>query len=162
MSSSIVTILLWTAALSSGLIAGIYFAFSGFIMQAFRKIDSTQAIAAMSSINEIILRSLFMPLFFGSSFISVLLIIAAFINWDETGSGLMLAAGVTYFIGMFVCTALFNVPLNNTLARIDSDSFNAHHIWSHYLKTWTNWNHLRTVSSLLTCALCIWILSSPF
>lgn len=162
MSSSIISVLLWTAALSSGLIAGVYFAFSGFIMQAFREIDTTQSIAAMNSINKIILRSLFMPLFFGSSLVSVLLIIAAFANWDEAGSELMLVAGAVYFVGMFVCTVLFNVPLNNTLARVDPDSVNAHHVWSHYLKTWTNWNHLRTVSSLLTCVLCIWILSSPF
>jgi len=162
MSSSIISVLLWTAALSSGLIAGVYFAFSGFIMQVFREIDTTQSIAAMNSINKIILRSLFMPLFFGSSLVSVLLIIAAFANWDEAGSELMLVAGAVYFVGMFVCTVLFNVPLNNTLARVDPDSVNAHHVWSHYLKTWTNWNHLRTVSSLLTCVLCIWILSSPF
>ncbi len=160
MSSSIVTVLLWTAALSSGLIAGVYFAFSGFIMQAFSKIDTTQSITAMNSINETILRSLFMPLFFGSSFISALLIIVAFVNWDEAGSELTLVAGAVYFIGMFVCTALFNVPLNNTLARTDPDSVDAHHVWSHYLKTWTNWNHLRTISSLFTCILCSWILSS--
>ena len=160
MSSSIITALLWTAALSSGLIAGVYFAFSGFIMQAFRKIDTTQFIAAMNAINETILRSLFMPLFFGSSLISVLLIIVALVNWDEAGSGLTLIAGAIYFIGMFVCTALFNVPLNNTLAIIDPDSVDVHHAWSQYLKTWTNWNHLRTVSSLVTCALYILVLSS--
>ncbi len=50
MSSSIIAALLWTAALSSGLIAGVYFTYSGFIMQAFRKIDTTQSIAAMNSI----------------------------------------------------------------------------------------------------------------
>jgi len=160
MSSSIITALLWTAALSSGLIAGVYFAFSGFIMQAFRKIDTTQFIAAMNAINETILRSLFMPLFFGSSLISVLLIIVAIANWDEAGSELTLIAGAIYFVGMFVCTVLFNVPLNNTLAKIDPDSVDAHHVCSRYLKTWTKWNHLRTVSSLVTCVLCIWILSS--
>jgi uncharacterized membrane protein len=160
MSSSITTALLWTAALSSGLIAGVYFAFSGFIMPAFRKIDTTQSIAAMNAINETILRSLFMPLFFGSTLISVLLIIVALVNWDKTGSGLTLVAGTVYFFGMFVCTALFNVPLNNTLAKTDPDSLYAHHVWSRYLNIWTNWNHLRTVSSLVTCVLCIWVLSS--
>ncbi len=73
MSSSIVTALLWTAALSSGLIAGIYFAFLVFIMQAFGKIETAQSVAAMNAINKTILRSLFMPLFFGSTIISVML-----------------------------------------------------------------------------------------
>ena len=160
MSSSIVTALLWTAALSSGLIAGIYFAFSAFIMQAFGKIDAAHSIAAMNSINKTILRSLFMPLFFGSSIISVLLIVVAFAEWGEAGTGLTLIAGAVYFFGMFVCTVLFNVPLNNSLAKLDDTSDSAYRVWSHYLKTWTNWNHLRTVSSLVTCIICIWLLSS--
>jgi len=159
MSSSIVTALLWTAALSSGLIAGVYFAFSGFIMQAFGSINTTQSIAAMNAINETILRSLFMPLFFGSSIISLCLIIVAFAHWGEAGSELMLIAGAVYFIGMFVCTVVFNVPLNNLLARTDPISDHAHQVWSRYLKIWTLWNHLRTASSLITCVLCIRLLS---
>lgn len=160
MTSSIVTALLWTAALSSGLIAGVYFAFSGFIMQAFGKLDTTQSVAAMNAINDTILRSLFMPLFFGSSITSVLLIIFAFVHWGESGTVLTLIAGAVYFVGMFVCTVLFNVPLNNALAKLDPNSADAHQVWSRYLITWTRWNHLRTVSSLVTCILCIWLLSN--
>lgn len=159
MSSSILTVLLWAAALSSGLIAGVYFAFSGFIMQAFGRLGTAQSIAAMNAINEVILKSLFMPLFFGSAFISVLLIIFAFTHWGDAGSGSILIAGLIYFIGMFVCTVVFNVPLNKTLARTDINNKNAKKVWSHYLKTWTQWNHLRTISSLVSCILCIWILS---
>ena len=160
MSSSFITALLWTAALGSGLIAGIYFAFSVFIMQAFGKIDASQSIAAMNSINETILRSLFMPLFFGSSIISVLLVIVAFANWGEAGAELTLIAGAVYFVGMFVCTVVFNAPLNNSLAKLDSNSDDANQVWSRYLVTWTRWNHLRTVSSLVSCILCIWLLAN--
>ncbi len=160
MSSPIVTALLWTAALSSGLIAGVYLAFSGFIMQALGKINPAQAIAAMNSINETILRSLFMPLFFASSFVSLCLVIVAFARWGKAGTELALLAGVVYFVGMFVCTILFNVPLNNSLVNLDPNSANANQVWSRYLKIWTNWNHLRTVSSLVTCILCVWLLSN--
>lgn len=161
MSSSIVTALLWTAALSSGLVAGIYFAFSVFIMQAFGKIETAQSVAAMNAINETILRSLFMPLFFGSTIISVILIVIALVHWGDAGSGMTLIAGAIYFIGMFVCTVVFNVPLNNLLAGLkEENSTNAEAVWSRYLKTWTRWNHLRTVSSLLTCGLYVWLLSA--
>ena len=158
-SSPIVTTLVWITAVSSGLIAGIYFAFSVFIMPAFDRISTSQSIAAMNSINESILRSLFMPLFFGSSIISLCLIIVAFVHWGEGGNGLILIAGTIYFVGMFICTVVFNVPLNNLLAKTDPNSENAHQVWSHYLSHWTRYNHLRTVSSLLTCILCIWLLS---
>ena len=151
--------LLWAAALSSGLMAGVYFAFSGFIMKAFDKIEPAQSVAAMNSINEVILRSFFMPVFYGSSIISFLLVIVAFVFWGEAGAGLALIAGMVYFVGMFACTVVFNVPLNNALARPGPDSDNAQQIWSRYLSTWTRWNHLRTVCSLITCALCIWLLT---
>ena len=160
MSSTTVTVLLWMTAISSGLIAGVYFSFSVFIMQALSKIKITRSIAAMNSINKTILRSLFMPLFFGSSVISLCLIITAFAYWGEARIELVLIAGSVYFIGMFVVTVVFNVPLNNLLASTDPDSDNAQQVWSHYLINWSRWNHLRTVNSLLTCILCIWLLST--
>ena len=159
MTSLIVTILLWVTALSSGVMAGVYFTFSTFIMRAFGTLEAPLAVAAMNAINIVILRSLFMPLFFGSSVISVLLVVAAVMNWGESGAGMALLAGLLYFLGMFVCTVLFNVPLNNALGALapSTDDFQ---LWTHYLKTWTNWNHLRTISSVLTCSLCVWLLSS--
>lgn len=158
MTSTFTSVLLWAMALGSGLMAGVYFAFSGFIMKAFDKIETTQSIAAMNSINDVILRSSFMPVFFGSSIGSFLLVTVAIIYWGQAGAGPALIAGMVYFVGMFVCTVVFNVPLNNALARLDPGSDNAQQIWSHYLRTWTKWNHLRTVSSLLTCVLCTWLL----
>ncbi|KAG1660417.1 Molybdenum import ATP-binding protein ModC 2 [Nymphon striatum] len=125
MSLSIEILLLWIAALSSGLMAGVYFTFSAFVMKAFASIESSKGIAAMNAINEVILRSLFMPVFFGSSIVSVLLIIFAFTQWSNEGSALMLISGLVYFVGMFLCTALFNVPLNNSLADLNENSSNA-------------------------------------
>ena len=160
MSSQLITARLWTAALSSGLMAGVYFAFSVFIMKAFDTIDATQSITAMNAINEIILRSLFMPVFFGSSIVSVLLIVVAIVFWGEAGSALALIAGMIYFFGMFVCTVVYNVPLNDTLLRLAATSENAQQGWSHNLNKWTKWNHLRTVSSLISCVLCIWLFAN--
>lgn len=159
MSSTLVTVLLWITALGSGLMAGVYFSFSGFIMKSFGNIESAHSVAAMNSINKTILHSWFMPLFFGTSIVSVILAIVSTIHWNETGSGPGLMAGTVYFVGMFVCTVVFNVPLNNLLASVEPDSNNSQQVWSHYLKTWTKWNHLRAVSSVVTCVLSIWLLS---
>ena len=159
MSSLLITVLLWLAALGSGLMAGVYFAFSAFIMRAFGTIDGGHAVAAMNAINTTILQSSFMPLFFGSTIVSMLLAVAALVYWGEPGAAMALAAGGLYLLGMFVCTAAFNVPLNNSLAAISENDGDAQKVWSHYLKTWTSWNHLRTVCSLVTCAMCVWILS---
>lgn len=160
MTSLMITSLLWVAALSSGLMAGVYFSFSAFIMRAFGTLEPPQAVAAMNAINTVIVRSLFMPLFFGSSIVSLLLAVAAVMNWGEAGAGTALLAGLTYFLGMFVCTVLFNVPLNNALGELAPNKTDDFQLWTHYQKTWTNWNHLRTLSSFVTCSLCVWLLSN--
>jgi uncharacterized membrane protein len=71
----------------------------------------------------------------------------------------MLAGGALYVIGMFVCTAVFNVPLNNALAAVDPNSVEAASLWARYLTDWTLWNHVRTMSSTAACALFIWAIA---
>ena len=155
MTQYILTILLWFSAIGSGLIAGLFFAFSTFIMTAFARIPLGHGISAMQSINLTILRSLFMPLFFGTALVSLLLAGSALFRWGEPGAMAMLAAGSIYFVGMFLCTILFNVPLNNFLAAVDPASAEAAPSWSRYLKVWTAWNHVRTVASTAACGLFI-------
>ena len=142
MTLSIFTILLWFSAIGSGLIAGLYFSFSTFIMTAFARIPQEQGISAMHSINLTIVRSLFLPLFFGTALASLLLAGLALFHWGEPGTLAMLSGSGIYFVGMFLCTMFFNVPLNNLLAAVDPDSAEAAPLWSRYLKDWTAWNHV--------------------
>lgn len=151
-----ITLLLWFNAIGCGLIAGLYFAFSAFIMTALGRIEPAGGIAAMNSINEIILRSLFMPLFWGTTLASVALVVAALVGWHEPGAIAMLVGGVVYFVGMFVCTIAFNVPLNNALAAAGPARDTS--VWQRYLTDWTRWNHVRTIACTVACALFIYAL----
>jgi uncharacterized membrane protein len=151
----VVPILLWFAAIGCGLMAGLYFAFSTFIMGALGRIDQASGIAAMNAINVDIVRSLFMPLFFGTTLVSAILAVLAVFRLGEPGAVAMLAGGVVYLMGMFVVTMMFNVPLNNALAAADPASADAASLWARYLKDWTFWNHVRTVASTAACALFI-------
>ena len=148
MSKLIVTGLLWISAIGTGLMAGVYFAFSTFIMTAFDRSGAVHGIAAMNSINSTILQSLFMPLFYGTTLTSLALAVMAISRWDGSRSMVMLAAAVVYVLGMFVCTIVFNVPLNNALAAVDPGSADVAGVWARFLKDWTFWNHVRTVASL--------------
>jgi uncharacterized membrane protein len=67
------TALLWFCALGCGLMAGLYFAFSVFIMSALDRLGPAAGAAAMNSINAVILRSLFMPIFLLTSLASLAL-----------------------------------------------------------------------------------------
>jgi len=61
--------------------------------------------------------------------------------WIVAGAGL-------YVVGTVVVTMVFNVPLNNALAAVDPASSEGAAVWADYLRTWTNWNHVRTLAAL--------------
>ena len=96
MIQAIVTIVLWCSAIGCGLLAGLYFAFSTFIMTALGRIEQVHGVTAMNSINATILQSLFMPFFLGTTLVSLVLAVVALFRWGESGSTAMLAAGIAY------------------------------------------------------------------
>ncbi|HKU07699.1 MAG TPA: anthrone oxygenase family protein [Bradyrhizobium sp.] len=151
----LVTVLLWVSAIGCGLMAGLYFAFSAFIMTALGRIDQAAGIATMNAINRVIVQSLFLPIFMGSALACLALAVLAPFRWDEPGAAMWLAGGALYVAGMFVVTAVFNVPLNNALAALQPASGDAATLWARYLTDWTWWNHVRTVASTLAFALFI-------
>ena len=151
------TLIAWVIAISSSLMAGTYFAFSSFIMQSLSALDGVEGMRTMNAINEVILRSLFMPLFFGSAVFALALVGAGLWTWGEPDSLWATAAGSIYVIGMFGVTAVFNVPLNNALAKAGSES-NPEQVWAHYCIVWTRWNSVRAVASLMTFTMCLKLL----
>lgn len=162
MVDSMIALLLTIAAIGAGLMAGVYFAFSAFVMRSLDRLDAENAVDAMNSINKVILRSWFMPLFFGTSLLSLLLTVLALFNWSDPNAPLLLTTGLTFFGGMFLCTIFFNIPLNNRLAKTSKSHINIdkNQLWSHYYKYWIRWNHLRTANSLITCILSIYLLTT--
>ena len=151
----IASVLLWFSAIGCGLMAGVYFAFSTFVMTSLARIDQGAGIATMNAINIDILRSLFMPLFFGTTLASIALAILGLLNSGHAGAMPTIAGAVIYFTGMFIVTVVFNVPLNDALAAVDPASAEAGSIWRRYLSEWTFWNHVRTIASGVATALFI-------
>jgi|SRR5688572_15608342 len=156
----LVPILLWFSALGCGLLAGVYFAFSAFVMTALARSGQANGVTAMNAINSTILRSLFMPLFFGTTLSSAVLVVVGAVGWGEPASAPMLVAGVVYVLGMFGVTMLCNVPLNNTLAAIEPASPTGAPTWARYVRDWTWWNHVRTIACVVATALFIAAIAS--
>ena len=150
MDTLVIPGLLWFSAIGCGLIAGLYFSFSTFIMTALGRIDQAAGIAAMNAINVDIVRSAFLPLFLATTLSAAGLVVMGALRWGAPGSISMIAGGLLYVIGMFVVTMAFNVPLNNALAAAPGGA-NAGAVWATYLRDWTLWNHVRTVTSTLAC-----------
>ena len=141
------------AALGSGLVAGVFFAFSTFVMLALTRIPSAQGIAAMQSINITVINLWFMTAFLGTGAVCIFLAIAALFNWHQTGAAYLLVGSLLYLVGTFLVTIAYNVPLNDALAIVKPDSSEGANLWNKYLSDWTLWNHIRTIAALAAAAL---------
>lgn len=148
MEQNILRWTLTTAALGSGLIGGIFFAFSTFIMASFATLPGEGGIAAMNAINRVILRSWFMPVFIGVAILSVILVVLAIRQWNPVSGSLIITGAALYIVATFISTVVFNVPLNDKLATFQGNEPAALEFWATYLRDWTFWNHVRTIAPL--------------
>jgi uncharacterized membrane protein len=132
-----------------GLMAGVFFAFSAFVMRGLAQLPPSQGLSAMQALNRAAINPLFLALFLGTAVACFLLAISALLQWQRPGAVFLLVGGLLYFSGAFLVTAVFNVPMNNALATVDPASTDAARHWSGYLRNWTAWNHVRTATALL-------------
>jgi uncharacterized membrane protein len=148
------------SALGCGLVAGVFFAFSSFVMAALRRLKPEEGIAAMQAINILAVTPAFMTALFGTAAACLGLVVWAVISRGEQPAALVLAGGALYIVGSIGVTIACNVPLNNRLAALHPQGADAAGYWAKYVSTWTAWNHVRTVAALaaaalLTVALCV-------
>ena len=143
------------AALGCGLMAGLFFAFSVAVMKALARLPSADGIAAMQSINVVIINPVFLAAFFGTATACALVIIASLLRWRESGVVYVILGSVLYLVGSFLVTVVFNVPKNNVLASVSPTDPDSTSLWASYLDKWTAWNHVRTVAALAAMALLI-------
>ena len=153
--SAALAIATWGAAVGGGLMAGVYFAFSAFVMKSLGSLPRARGISAMQAINEVILSSAFLPLFFVTTALYLGLAGYAGLRWGAPGSWALLLGGALYVIGMFAMTVLGNVPLNEALKAIDPAGEQAETLWAHYLDRWVLYNHVRTLASTAASGLLI-------
>jgi uncharacterized membrane protein len=141
------------SVLGCGLIAGVFFAFSTFVMKALARLQPTQGIAAMQSINITVINPSFMLAFLGTAAACFFLTISSLLKWHQPSAIYLFLGSLFYLVGTVGVTIAFNVPLNDALAKVKPDSTDGANLWSSYLTNWTFWNHIRTVSALTATVL---------
>ena len=124
-------ILTLITATATGLMAGLFFAFSVAVMPGLADLPADQARAAMRRINARIQNPVFLLVFLGTAVLCGI----------EVFQG-RIVGGLLYIVGSFLLTMFVNVPMNNRLERTD-DAY-----WPEYLRKWTIWNHVRGVACL--------------
>lgn len=140
------------AAVGSGITAGVYFAFSTFVMRALDDLPGDRSIQAMQAINRRAVTPLFMTALFGTAAASVALGIEG-IDARSTRDGQLLMAGASAYLASVALTVAVHVPRNERLAAVADRGSDAAGIWRRYSRAWTAGNHLRTACALAACAL---------
>lgn len=131
----------------TGLVAGVFCAFSTFVMQGLAALPPAQGVAAMKAINVTALRPAFMLVFVGSAVLCAVIAVVTFVLWPDEGTVELLVGSALYLFGSFGLTMFANVPRNEALMKLDAGTPEAAAYWPTYVREWTAWNHVRMVAS---------------
>jgi len=142
-------ILILLTSVGSGIVGGVFFAFSTFVMRALADLPAAAGIAAMQRIDIVVINPWFMTPFLGTAILCVGICIATAFGVFATAPMLMYFGSTLYVFGTFGVTIAFNVPRNNTLATVDPVAASSEKVWRDYVKSWTRWNHVRTAAAIL-------------
>lgn len=153
--ANLITALILLSLTASGIVGGIFFAFSTTIMPAFDARPENESMELMKEINTVIVRTLFIALFVGNAAASVVLIVFGLLSLEVPGTLYYIIGAAVYLFGSFLVTIVFNVPRNNALAAAVSgdEPIAAKAVWAVYRREWTFWNSVRTLASILSTIL---------
>ena len=144
----VIPYLVVAAITGAGMVTGLLFAFSNFIMRALAKLQPEHGMFAMQQINEKIINPLFLLFFLGTPLLCAIIAIYNLLHLHYVHNVLLLVGCMGYIIGPFGITVLYNVPLNNKLAEVQpAEGVN---VWDEYQVKWQRWNHIRTYIGLVS------------
>ncbi len=101
------------SALGCGLIAGVFFAFSTFVMAALAQRPSAEGIAAMQAINITVINPWFMTAFLGTGAVCLFLAFTSLLKWHQPGAVYLLVGSLLHLL-MFHST--MHWQSSNTIA----------------------------------------------
>ncbi len=145
-------LLLATATVTTAMTAGVFVAFSTFVMRALDDLPAADAVRAMQAVNLRAPTAAFMALLFGSTLLAAGAGVAAAVGGEGAGGPAAVAGGVVALVAIAV-TVVVNVPLNDRLARADPDAADAARAWAAYVRPWTRANHVRALLGVLSAVL---------
>ena len=97
-------------ALACGLMGGLFFVFSNTVMGALGRLQPAEGIAAMQSINRVILNPLFLTIFLATPAACALVVLTSLWRWSEPGAAWLIAGSALYIVGTFLVTIALQRP----------------------------------------------------
>ena len=147
------------ATLLCALTAGLVFAFASVVMPGIGKLGDREFIRSFQVIDGVI--QVGQPVFglgwMGSVVTLLLSAVMGGLQLDGIERVFVIVSALVYVMGVQVPTFRINVPLNNTLQRLDVDAMDKDALASArraFENRWVRWNSIRTVvASLVSVAL---------
>lgn len=158
MELSIKSISLFLAILSTGLSAGLFYAWEVSVIPGTKRIPDRSYLEGMQSINRAILNPAFFAIFFGSLLFLLASSYTQYLGGASISFWLILGAMLSYLIGTFGVTVFGNVPMNEALDLVNLNDLNGEtlrYIRTSYEGKWNQWHSIRTVFSVLAFILSI-------
>jgi len=148
-------ILTLATALGCGLSAGVFFAFSAFVMDGLARAEAPDGIAAMQWINRRAPTPAFLLAWLGTALVCVVVAVWTAVGGSggERRTALAVAAALLYVAGTVVLTFARNIPLNDRLETLDPSAEATARYWRVYVRDWTRYNHVRTATGIAAAAL---------
>ncbi|MFN3172299.1 MAG: DUF1772 domain-containing protein [Hyphomicrobiales bacterium] len=148
------SLFLQLSILAYALVAGVFLAFSDFIMRSLALTGGVGGVEAMQVINREVFRWVFMALFLGMAALSLLIAGYAWVNLDSPAGTMITLGALVYLLGCFGVTVGFNVPMNQALANMELASEVTRTYWLEtYVPRWTFWNSVRSGAAALASTL---------
>ena len=155
-------LLLLVTTLFTGLMAGLFYAYSCSVIPGLGKLGNSEYLKAMQSINREIQNPVFFVCFFG---VPILFLICLYRFYGQRFTGVFLRlsfAALAYYIGVFGVTVFGNLPLNNTLDQFDIAHATTETLRmqrDHFETTWNILNHIRTSSAIISLLLMLFAMA---
>jgi uncharacterized membrane protein len=147
-------ITLVAATLLTGLMAGLYFAFSIAVMPGLARCDDRTFVEAMQAVNQRILNAWFGLAFAGAPLV---ILVAGALHLGDDATPLVfwtLAAFLLYALTLGI-TFRVNVPLNDVLEAADGEAQVAR---ERFERRWVRWNRVRTLLCTAALGCLAWVL----
>ncbi|WP_395244532.1 DUF1772 domain-containing protein [Agromyces sp. MMS24-K17] len=149
--SVFLVVLLVLAVIGTGAMAGVFFAYSGFVIQGLDRMPHASAARIMRSMSLASLRTPIVGTQFGTMLVGFVCTGLAVFGQGGAAAPWIIGATLVQLLGSVVVTAAATMPANDRLANAADDDEVLTSAWLAFRAGWLTWNHVRTAASVLAC-----------
>ena len=145
------------------LVAGLLFGFAVVVMPGIAKLADKEYLLAFKHMDGIIQNNqpLFVLVWVGSILSVITTLGLGIMNLSGAQIYLLIGGSVLYLLGVQLPTFRFNIPLNNSLQKLDIEGLKENEaalFRTSFETSWNRWNIIRTVNAIIAFSMLLLVL----